>query len=209
FYNFYNNEPLWRSYGSHVHTVFQKLKATNFTDAFQPASDQFNGQGSLGNGSGMRVAPIALFTIGDPDPTQLVDITINVSRITHTHPEGVVGGIFQALAVRQGLLFGSRKSSGSSSLEILDSFEKEFLSVVKGLKFPGLENGWKVYADKIKTIRKFIEGGVGTWTLADVRSELGVKVTSAESIPTGLFCFLAAFENVLNSEVCFIFCNNS
>jgi poly(ADP-ribose) glycohydrolase ARH3 len=152
----------------------------------------------------MRVAPIALFTIDDPDPRSLVQITINVSRITHTHPVGIAGGIFQAIAVRQGLLFGARASTGTSEqshLEILDAFEKEYLSVVQDTKaFPEIKDGWKVYAERIKTIRRFIEGGAGSWSLDDVRTELGVKVTSSESIPTALFCFLASFHSIPNFE---------
>jgi len=37
------------------------LKAEKFRDPHGPASEQFDGTGSYGNGGGMRIAPAALF----------------------------------------------------------------------------------------------------------------------------------------------------
>ena len=60
--------PPYRYYGPHVRTVFEKLeKASRFSDLFGPASEQFDGQGSYGNGSAMRVFPVALFCHGNQE----------------------------------------------------------------------------------------------------------------------------------------------
>ena len=51
----YFQEPN-RGYGASVAEVFKKLRK-NDSDPFQPASEQFNGSGSYGNGAAMRVHP--------------------------------------------------------------------------------------------------------------------------------------------------------
>lgn len=50
-----------RGYGQNVVEVFEKLKDTKYKDVFKPATEQFNGSGSYGNGGAMRIAPIPLF----------------------------------------------------------------------------------------------------------------------------------------------------
>ena len=54
-----------RGYGNSISTVFCKLKETNYKDVYQPASQQFKGQGSCGNGSAMRISPVSLFGYND------------------------------------------------------------------------------------------------------------------------------------------------
>ena len=50
-----------RGYGPSVSYVFYKLKTSKFSDIFVPATEQFEGEGSCGNGSAMRISPAALF----------------------------------------------------------------------------------------------------------------------------------------------------
>lgn len=73
--------------------MFQKLRGNKFSDLMTPAREQFNGQGSMGNGGAMRVAPIALFCYNDCD--QLVNMTKQATQLTHTHKFGVNGAILQ------------------------------------------------------------------------------------------------------------------
>lgn len=63
-----------RGYGSSVSSVFTKLKTTEFSDVFAPATEQFKGEGSCGNGSAMRISPAALF--GFNDDKLLVEVCI-------------------------------------------------------------------------------------------------------------------------------------
>lgn len=56
----YSNEP-WRGYGRNVVTVFDKLERSNFQDLYGPSNEQFDGNGSFGNGGAMRIVPMALF----------------------------------------------------------------------------------------------------------------------------------------------------
>ena len=58
----YFKSPACRFYGGNVGTVFEKIKLPSYADQpFKAAAEQFNGDGSYGNGSGMRVFPVALF----------------------------------------------------------------------------------------------------------------------------------------------------
>lgn len=49
-----------RGYGQSISTVFTKLRF-GVDDVYLPAAEQFDGKGSFGNGSAMRVAPATLF----------------------------------------------------------------------------------------------------------------------------------------------------
>ena len=51
----------FRGYGGNVIEVFHQLRDENFEDVFGPASRQFGGTGSYGNGAAMRIAPAAVY----------------------------------------------------------------------------------------------------------------------------------------------------
>lgn len=69
----YFSEP-GRGYGGNVVTVFCALR-DGVEDVFQPAREQFGGQGSYGNGGAMRVAPTALY--GYTKSTQELEVTVD------------------------------------------------------------------------------------------------------------------------------------
>jgi ADP-ribosylglycohydrolase len=58
--------------------------------------EAFSGQGSLGNGSAMRVAPVGAWFADDLD--RVLDGARASAVITHMHPEGVAGAIAIAVA---------------------------------------------------------------------------------------------------------------
>lgn len=60
------------------------------------AADAFGGQGSMGNGSAMRVAPLGAYFADDP--ARCAEEAKASSLVTHTHPEGVAGAIATAVA---------------------------------------------------------------------------------------------------------------
>lgn len=62
-----------RGYGASIGTCFSKLKNNNFEDVYQPAKEQFKGQGSCGNGAAMRISPGAL--VGYSDDKKLVEVS--------------------------------------------------------------------------------------------------------------------------------------
>jgi ADP-ribosylglycohydrolase len=60
------------------------------------AANAFGGQGSMGNGSAMRVAPLGAYFADDLD--RCTEEAKASSLVTHTHPEGVAGAIAVAVA---------------------------------------------------------------------------------------------------------------
>jgi ADP-ribosylglycohydrolase len=60
------------------------------------AANAFRGQGSLGNGSAMRVAPLGAYFADDLE--RCAEEARASSLVTHTHPEGVAGAIAVAVA---------------------------------------------------------------------------------------------------------------
>jgi len=60
------------------------------------AANAFGGQGSMGNGSAMRVAPLGAYFAEDLD--RCVEQARASSLVTHTHPEAVAGAVAVAVA---------------------------------------------------------------------------------------------------------------
>ncbi len=62
----------------------------------ETAANAFGGQGSMGNGGAMRVAPLGAYFADDLD--RCAAVAHSSSLVTHTHPEGVAGTIAVAVA---------------------------------------------------------------------------------------------------------------
>jgi ADP-ribosylglycohydrolase len=62
----------------------------------ETAANAFGGQGSMGNGSAMRVAPLGGYSADDLE--RCAEEARASSLVTHTHPEGVAGAIAVAVA---------------------------------------------------------------------------------------------------------------
>ena len=68
--------------------MFTKLRF-NVNDVYQPAAEQFDGRGSYGNGSAMRVTPAALFAYKNNNT--LIEVT-PYKTYMHSLGHGVVNG---------------------------------------------------------------------------------------------------------------------
>lgn len=89
----YMREPA-RGYGRGAHEVLGNIAAGMPWDT--AAKLLFNGQGSCGNGGGMRVAPIGAYFAGNVEA-----VIANAARSaapTHAHPDGIAGAIAVAVA---------------------------------------------------------------------------------------------------------------
>jgi len=83
-----------RGYGRGAHEVLAVIAAGTPWEI--AAKQLFDGQGSCGNGGGMRSAPIGAYFAGDLDA-----VVANAARSaapTHAHPDGVAGAIAVAVA---------------------------------------------------------------------------------------------------------------
>ncbi|WAR20803.1 ADPRS-like protein [Mya arenaria] len=103
----YMREP-FRGYGGSVATVFHGLQEQEYSDVYQPASQQFEGKGSYGNGGAMRI-----------------DLTEKITRLTHSHPQAIQGAVLQSYAVYLALV--------SDKLDV-DTFIDSLISKMKPLE---------------------------------------------------------------------------
>ena len=84
-----------RQYGYGMHQLLPRLAvAPALWQGF--ARDLFEGQGSLGNGAAMRVAPLGAWFGADLD--QAAEQAALSAAVTHAHPEGIAGAVAVAVA---------------------------------------------------------------------------------------------------------------
>ncbi|GGM38093.1 ADP-ribosylglycohydrolase family protein [Dactylosporangium sucinum] len=83
-----------RGYGVGAYLVLQAVAAgTHWRDA---ATAAFGGQGSLGNGAAMRVAPLGAYHAGNP--ATAAREAGRQAELTHAHPDAVAGAVAVAVA---------------------------------------------------------------------------------------------------------------
>ena len=89
----YRAQP-WRGYGAGAHRLLEQIgSGTDWRDA---AESVFPG-GSFGNGSAMRIAPLAGYFAED-DYTEIAHQARLSAGVTHAHAEGLAGGVAAAVA---------------------------------------------------------------------------------------------------------------
>ena len=104
-----------RGYGSMTRIQMREINAgAKWRDT---AANAFGGQGSMGNGSAMRVAPLGAYFADDLD--QCVEQAKLSSVVTHTHPEGVAGAI--AVAVAAALAWQLRNETTDRTRRFFDA----------------------------------------------------------------------------------------
>jgi ADP-ribosylglycohydrolase len=84
----------WRGYGAGMHVLLSRLNAG---DDWRSARFVVFPEGSFGNGSAMRVAPLGAF-LARQTPEDVVEQAARSAEVTHAHPEGVNGATAVALA---------------------------------------------------------------------------------------------------------------
>jgi len=169
----YFSEP-WRGYGGSVVEVFDKLRTSK--DPFKPASEQFDGSGSFGNGAGMRAHPIALACVKSA-PEKVVEEAKTVAKLTHSHPLGVHGGVVQTMAVYHALQGVDSKEILEKIKLLVDDLEKDYECSTAS-----------TYKSKLELVEQFIDKSDDE--LDEMCFELGNDVSAVDSVPTALFCFL-------------------
>lgn len=89
-------EP-YRGYGGGAVGILRRIREGDYwRDA---AGEAFGGQGSMGNGAAMRVAPLGAFFAGDCRAAALE--AMRSAEVTHSHPEAVLGAVAAAVAAAE------------------------------------------------------------------------------------------------------------
>ncbi|MEU2302010.1 ADP-ribosylglycohydrolase family protein [Streptomyces antibioticus] len=84
-----------RGYGRSMHALLPRLLQE--PDRWpESARELFDGEGSLGNGAAMRVAPLGAWFHADLD--RVADQAVRSAEVTHAHPEGIAGAVAVAVA---------------------------------------------------------------------------------------------------------------
>ena len=108
-----------RGYGPAMHGLLQQIRVTGGETWKQEAASLFQGRGSYGNGSAMRVAPLGAY-FADDLPT-VAEQARRSAATTHAHAEAAAGAI--AVAVGAALAWRSKESSVAPT-------RREFLEAV-------------------------------------------------------------------------------
>ena len=163
-----------RGYGGAVREVFEKLRDQEYKEPLRPASEQFGGSGSYGNGAGMRAHPIGMAMV-EASEKEVVEMAQNIAKVTHSHEYGVMGGVMQAVGVYHALR-GAAPSEVRERVEALLEDNLDF-SMKMGVIHRSLDRCPEEHLDDI------IRGG-------DEAVGLGNGVAALHSVPTALYCFL-------------------
>jgi poly(ADP-ribose) glycohydrolase ARH3 len=158
-------EP-WRGYGPGPPSIFRMIRAG---EAWDKAAEKLYHGGSYGNGSAMRIAPIAVFY--HDDLVMLREVAYRSSRITHSHELGKEGAALQAYAVALAVELEPGKAFSS----------QEFLSRLGELV------QHEAYKQKLVSIGMLLSGADEAKVVAD----LGNGVEAFNSVPTALYSFLS------------------
>jgi poly(ADP-ribose) glycohydrolase ARH3 len=180
FHRHFNREP-WRGYAAGPPTIFQMVEKSGLT--YEAAARHlFGGQGSLGNGAAMRVAPLGLFFHDSPD---LYDQAVTSAAVTHAHPLAQDGAAVQAGAVAMAVHLDPRNPFPR------DTFIRRMLALART---PELK-------EKLSLVRSLLKSEVPGPQAAGI---LGKSVMIHESLPFALYAFLArphSFEDCLMEAV--------
>ena len=106
----------WRGYGAGAHRLLTQI--VGGTDWRVAAAAVFRG-GSFGNGSAMRIAPLAAYFAED-GYQKVADQARLASAITHAHPEGIAGAIAVAVAAAYAWLNRDRRSTETVKRALFD-----------------------------------------------------------------------------------------
>lgn len=165
-----------RGYGPSM--VGQLLSVRQGMHWFDAASNQFEGQGSYGNGAAMRIAPLGAYFADDL--ALCIEQARLASEVTHYHPEGIAGGIAIAVAAAQAARFAEEGRRPSRS---------EFIEAVLPYIPDSEVKAWSRAAQNLE------EGGA--LQLAASVLGTGIRVSAQDTVP---FCLWSAGEQLSHYE---------
>ncbi|WP_199732647.1 MULTISPECIES: ADP-ribosylglycohydrolase family protein [Corallococcus] len=154
-----------RGYGGTAHDILWKLGLG--LPWREVSAEVFEGQGSMGNGAAMRVAPLGAYFAGDLN--RVVSEARASAEVTHLHPEGQAGAIAIAVAAAWACQWPEARGSA------LELFDTVLDCTPAGATRQGLEKAraWSLEASPSSAAR----------TLGS-----GQKVLSEDTVPFAVWC---------------------
>lgn len=155
-----------RGYGHGMHLLLPEL-AENPGSWRTRARALFDGQGSLGNGAAMRVAPLGAWFAADLE--EAAEQAALSAEVTHAHPEGIAGAVAVALAAALAARSRSRPAPDGG----------ELLTQVAGRTPPGAVRAGLRRAAALPA-------GTEPWRAADLLGN-GQRISAADTVPFALW----------------------
>jgi poly(ADP-ribose) glycohydrolase ARH3 len=176
----YRREP-WRGYASGPPTLFAQVERSGLS--YQEAARRlFGGEGSLGNGAAMRIAPLGCLFYGSP---QLYEQAAASAEVTHAHSVGKDGAAVLARAVALAVGLDPRQGLPRERF-VADLADFSRTETVR---------------KKMAMVQALLAEAAGLETAA---RKLGRTVAVHESMPFAVYSFLrhpSSFEECLFSAV--------
>lgn len=116
-------------------------------------------------------------------------MAIKSAEVTHSNESAIIGGVLQALAIRQALT----TAEPLNATEFLEQLDKQ-LAEVKATDTRDLQS----YRDKINHINRLLKIDPSEETVVNV---LGNSCFALDSVPTAIYCFLKSFQPIKGLEV--------
>jgi ADP-ribosylglycohydrolase len=107
----------WRGYGA---GAFQLLRSIAEGADWRSAARALFSGGSFGNGSAMRIAPLAGYFAQDSLP-RVAEQAASSAAVTHQHPEGIAGGIAAAIAGAYAWQVRDQRADGAVKRGLFDA----------------------------------------------------------------------------------------
>jgi ADP-ribosylglycohydrolase len=161
----YEADP-YRGYGYGMTVLLPRL-ADEPDNWHIHAAALFGGQGSLGNGAAMRVAPLGAWFCRDLD--RACAQARLAAAVTHAHPEGIAGAV--AVAVAAALAAASRGQEAPGPAEFLEQ-------VVARTPAGAVRDGITAAAS--------LRPGTPAWKAADLLGS-GQRVRASDTVPFALW----------------------
>ena len=181
--SFARNYDPSRGYGPAMHELLARIRQGGYWR--HEAKMLFGGQGSFGNGSAMRVAPLGAYFADDLD--KVVDQAERSAVTTHCHREAVAGAIAVALAAALAWRHGNSSQLSSSEEFLQQILQRTPPSEVR----QGIENAID------------FPQGTAVQTVASALGN-GSMVTAQDTVPFALWsapCHLNDYEEALWATV--------
>lgn len=187
----YAAEP-GRGFGSMAHQI---LRAIDGGASWQTVSPKaFGGEGSMGNGGAMRVAPVGAYFADDLE--QAAHHAARSAEVTHTHPEGIAGAVAVAVAAAKAWQLRDEGALDDASDEHLKTVRAAFVEKVIDLTPDG-----ETLAKIIKASKVSFDYAVETIVHAVGN---GSMITAPDTVPFCLWCaarHLTSYDDALWTTV--------
>lgn len=166
-------EP-WRRYGSGTEAILRIFP--QHRAEWRELSTAMFPEGSYGNGSAMRVAPVGL--VYCDDPSAAASVAIESSRPTHSHPLAYQGAVLQSIAVATATASTPAPCDPAAFLRAL----RVGLS-----RFEDLMQDTSRFARALDAIEEGLARGTSCGEMANA---LGTGIAAHEAVPMAIYCFL-------------------